>query len=54
MQLYEIDKRCMEVLEQGFSVDEETGEILFDAENMDKLDVEFNDKVDNVNPYYWN
>lgn len=51
MQLYEIDKRYMEVLEQGFSVDEETGEILFDAENMDKLDVEFNEKVDNIACY---
>lgn len=51
MQLYEIDKRYMEVLEQGFSIDEDTGEILFDAENMDKLDVEFNDKVDNIACY---
>lgn len=51
MQLYEIDKRYMEVLEQGFSIDEDTGEILFDAENMDKLDAEFNEKVDNIACY---
>lgn len=51
MQLYEIDKRYMEVLEQGFSIDENTGEILFDAENIDKLDAEFNDKVDNIACY---
>lgn len=48
MGLYEIDKRYMEVLDQGFSVDEDTGEILFDAENIDKLDDQFNEKVDNI------
>lgn len=48
MNLYEIDKHYQEVLENGFSFDEETGEILFDAESLDQLQGEYKEKIDNI------
>ena len=48
MNLYEIDKHYQEVLENGFSFDEETGEILFDTESLDQLQGEYNEKIDNI------
>lgn len=48
MNLYEIDKHYQEVLENGFSFDEETGEVLFDTESLDKLQGEYNEKIDNI------
>lgn len=48
MNLYEIDKHYQEVLENGFSFDDETGEILFDTESLDKLQGEYKDKIDNI------
>lgn len=48
MNLYEINKAYQDVLESGFYFDEETGEILFDSENLDELEDEFKNKVDNI------
>ena len=48
MNLYEIDKHYQEVLENGFSFDDETGEVLFDTESLDKLQGEYNEKIDNI------
>lgn len=48
MNLYEINKAYQDVLENGFSFDEETGEILFDSESLDLLEDEFKNKVDNI------
>lgn len=48
MNLYEIDKHYQEVLENGFSFDEETGEVLFDTESLDTLQGEYNEKIDNI------
>ena len=51
MKLYEINQHYLEVLENGFSFDEETGEILFDKENLDQLEGAFEEKVDNIACY---
>lgn len=49
--LYEINNDYVNVIENGFSIDEETGEILFDKTNLDELEVEFNEKADNIACY---
>lgn len=51
MKLYEINQHYLDVLENGFSFDEETGEILFDKENLDQLEGAFEEKVDNIACY---
>lgn len=51
MALYELDKRYLEVLENGFSVDDETGEILFDTDNIENLEDDINSKIDNIACY---
>lgn len=51
MTLYELDKIYLETIESGFILDEETGEVLFDADNMDKLDDDINNKIDNIACY---
>lgn len=48
--LYEINKAILDVIEQGFHVDEESGE-LFDSESLDQLNVDFKDKVEAVGLY---
>ena len=48
MELYKIDKHYLDVIENGYSIDEETGEVLFDASSLDSLEMAFNDKVDNI------
>lgn len=54
MNLYEINSNINQILENGFSYDEETGEILFDQSDLDKLNEEFNDKIDNIACYIKN
>lgn len=49
--LYEINKDYLEVIENSFKVDEETGEILFSVDDLETLETEFKDKVDNVACY---
>lgn len=51
MSLYEIDKIMKEVLENGFSVNEETGEVFLKDEDLDKLDMAINDKINNIVGY---
>lgn len=46
--LYEIDNMVLTVLNDGLIFDEETGEILFDAENLDALEVERTAKLEAV------
>lgn len=45
--LYEITKQIEEVIENGFSVNEETGE-LFDDTDLEALDMDFKTKADNI------
>lgn len=49
--LYEINKEYIHALEQGFIVDEETGEIFFDKEALEKIDGDFKEKADNIACY---
>lgn len=46
--LYQIDNAVLTVLEDGLVFDEETGEILFDPDNLDELEVERNAKLEAV------
>lgn len=46
--LYQIDNAVLTVLEDGLVFDEETGEILFDPNNLDELEVERNAKLESV------
>lgn len=49
--LYEINNDFIQVLENGFLVDEETGEITFQEDALNDLDLEFSQKVDNIACY---
>lgn len=46
MKLYEIDKAIQDVIDHGFVVNEETGEIIFDETNLEELRDTFNDKLE--------
>lgn len=48
MSLYQIDKNIKEVLENGFSFNEETGEVLFETEDLERLEINLNDKLNNI------
>lgn len=48
--LYEINEAIADVIEQGFHVDEETGEF-FDSSSLDQLNVGFGDKAEAVGLY---
>ena len=45
MKLYEISQALREVIDGGFAVDAETGEV-FDSENLDQLNETFEDKLE--------
>ena len=49
--LYDIDNMVYTVLENGLIFDEETGEILFDEENLSSLELERNKKLEAVALY---
>ena len=46
--LYEIDKDILSILENGFTVDEETGEVLDGAEQIELLQMERKAKLENI------
>jgi len=46
MNLYEIDKNIESVVENGFSVDEETGELLFTADDLEQLQIDRTTKLE--------
>lgn len=46
--LYELNQAVLAVLENGLVFDEETGEIIWDEENLDALEMERNDKLESV------
>lgn len=54
MNLYTIDKHIQEVLDNGFSFDEETGELLFDMSSLEELQDMYQSKVDNIASYIKN
>lgn len=49
--LYELDQAVLAVLDNGLIFDEETGEILFDEDNFDQLEMLRSDKMENVALY---
>ena len=51
LSLYEIDKAVVTVLDDGLVFNEETGEIVFDADNLDALETERNAKLEGVALY---
>lgn len=51
LSLYEIDKAVFTVLDDGLVVDEETGEIVFDADKLDALETKRNTKLEAVALY---
>ena len=53
MKLYEIENRIQEIIENGFSVDEETGEF-FESEDLEALEVTKAEKCLNVGKYVKN
>lgn len=46
MKLYELDKALLDVIESGYSVDEETGEILFEPTDLERLEADRNEKLE--------
>lgn len=46
MKLYEIDHAIQDVIERGFVVNEETGEVVFDESNLEELCNAFSDKLE--------
>lgn len=49
--LYEINGEYLSAIENGFIVDEETGEIWLDEEAIEKAEGEFKEKADNIACY---
>lgn len=54
MELYKLDSAILKVLDDGFFADEETGEVLFDAENFEKLIQDREEKWENICLYIKN
>lgn len=54
MNLYEIDGAIREVLENGISYDEETGEVIFDATDLEQLQADLETKLENAGLYIKN
>lgn len=53
MNLLEINKKILAILENGFARDEETGEV-FDPDDLDAFDIAFDDKFDGICYYIKN
>ena len=51
MTLYEIDQAIYDLLENGFMVDEETGEVIGGADELEQLQVERSEKLESVALY---
>ena len=49
--LYEIAGRLRNVIERGYDFDPDTGEILFDASDLDALEMDLRDKVEGTALY---
>lgn len=53
MKLLEINRAILDVLEKGFTTSDETGEI-FETEDLDALEMAFEDKIDGIAYYIKN
>ena len=54
MKLYEIDKALLDVIESGYSVDEETGEVYFSEDELEALITDRNYKIEGCALYVKN
>lgn len=54
MTIYEIDDQIRQIIEQGFTVDEETGELLTDLSRLDELQILREQKIENTACYLKN
>lgn len=54
MSLYEISNDLLTVINGGMVVDDETGEILFDADDIEQLEIEYSDKLEGCGLYVKN
>lgn len=54
MNLFEINKTILDIIEKGFSEDEETGEILFEEDDLMDLQIAFDEKIDGISGYIKN
>ena len=54
MTLYEIDQAIYELIERGFVVDEETGELIYGADELEQLQEEREKKLEGVALYIKN
>lgn len=54
MKLYELAQGLEEVINGGMMFDEETGEVLFDSENLDALEMALNEKLESCGCYIKN
>ena len=51
MNLYEIDKTIKDVIDRGYSFNEETGEVLFETQDLESLEIALSDKINNIVGY---
>lgn len=52
--LYELNHDLQTVIDSGFVFNEETGEVIFDQENLDELEMQYADKLEGCAIYYKN
>lgn len=51
MNLYDIDSTIKQIIEQGFVYDEETGEVFFTSDDLESLEMQLDDKLNNIIGY---
>lgn len=51
MSLYKLDSTIKDVIDNGYSFNEETGEILFETEDLEKLEMSLSEKINNIVGY---
>lgn len=54
MSLYSINQQIQQIIDNGFTVDEETGEILSDLSDLEALQIERDEKIENTLLYIKN
>ena len=54
MNLYDLDAQIQEIIENGFIINEDTGEVIFEANDLSDLQNYFDKKVDNIVSYIKN
>ena len=47
-----ISQQIEEIVENGFTFDEETGEVFFTTDDLDKLEMALEDKINQLSNYF--